>query len=172
MSRGAMAVVGSWAATSRFFCGAPRRRAGSPSAPLPGGGGNSSEWFHRYGLLTVFIPALTPIVPLPLKVFVISAGALRAPFVKFLAVIVVARVIRYFGEVYLGIQLEAGRPGLSDSQRVDPGGHRVRLALAMGGLRDDAGHRHGASPLQWSEDPHSGCPNESRSWRTRRSWPR
>jgi membrane protein DedA with SNARE-associated domain len=38
-------------------------------------------------------------------VFVISAGALKTPFRKFLAVILLARVIRYFGEAYLGILL-------------------------------------------------------------------
>ena len=48
---------------------------------------------------------MTPIVPLPLKVFAISAGALRTSFVKFLGVIVAARVIRYFGLAYLGLQL-------------------------------------------------------------------
>ena len=49
-----------------------------------------------------------PALPLPLKVFVVSAGALKTPFSKFLAVILLARVIRYFGEAYLGIQLGAG----------------------------------------------------------------
>jgi hypothetical protein len=34
------------------------------------------RWFDRYGLVTVFIPALVPLVPLPMKVFVLSAGAL------------------------------------------------------------------------------------------------
>jgi len=63
------------------------------------------QWFSRYGLLTVFIPAVTPIVPLPLKVFVISAAALRTRFSTFLAVILLARVIRYYGEAYLGVQL-------------------------------------------------------------------
>jgi len=62
-------------------------------------------WFQRYGLLTVFIPAVTPFVPLPLKVFVISAGALHTSFPRFLGVVLLARVIRYFGEAYLGIQL-------------------------------------------------------------------
>jgi membrane protein DedA with SNARE-associated domain len=63
------------------------------------------RWFHRYGLLTVFIPAVTPFVPLPLKVFVISAGAMHTPLRRFLAVVLLARVIRYFGEAYLGIRL-------------------------------------------------------------------
>ncbi len=63
------------------------------------------NWFRRYGLVTVFIPAMFPILPLPLKVFVISAGVLHTPFNRFLAVILVARVIRYFGLAYIGIQL-------------------------------------------------------------------
>jgi membrane protein YqaA with SNARE-associated domain len=61
-------------------------------------------WFQRYGLITVFIPAMFPI-PLPLKAFVISAGALRTRLESFIAVILLARVIRYFGEAYIGIQL-------------------------------------------------------------------
>jgi membrane protein YqaA with SNARE-associated domain len=62
------------------------------------------KWFHRYGLVTVFIPALVPI-PMPLKVFVISAGVFHTPFRKFLAVILVARVLRYFSLAYLGVQI-------------------------------------------------------------------
>jgi membrane protein DedA with SNARE-associated domain len=48
---------------------------------------------------------VTPVVPFPLKVFVMSAGAMRTSWAKFVAVIVVARVIRYFGEAYLGLHL-------------------------------------------------------------------
>ncbi|MCE5310716.1 MAG: VTT domain-containing protein [Acidobacteriales bacterium] len=70
---------------------------------------NKSEkfrlWFSRYGLITVFVPAVVPFIPLPLKVFVISAGAMRTPTARFLSVIFVARVIRYFGETYVGIRL-------------------------------------------------------------------
>lgn len=66
------------------------------------------RWFHRYGLLTVFVPAVTPFVPLPLKVFVLSAGAMHTPWRRFLGVVLLARVIRYFGEAYLGIQLGKG----------------------------------------------------------------
>jgi membrane protein YqaA with SNARE-associated domain len=62
-------------------------------------------WFRRYGLVTVFIPALFPLIPLPLKVFVISAGVLHTRFGKFIAVILLARFIRYFGLAYIGIQL-------------------------------------------------------------------
>jgi membrane protein YqaA with SNARE-associated domain len=65
------------------------------------------EWFQRYGLLTIFIPAMLPI-PLPLKVFVISAAVLRTPLRTFVLVIVLGRSIRYFGEAYLGVQLGEG----------------------------------------------------------------
>lgn len=61
------------------------------------------DWFDRYGLLTVFIPAMLPI-PLPLKIFVISAAVFRTPLSTFLLVIAVARAIRYFGEAYLGMK--------------------------------------------------------------------
>jgi membrane protein DedA with SNARE-associated domain len=63
------------------------------------------QWFGRYGLLTVFIPAVVPFVPLPLKVFVISAGAIRTPKGRFLAVILLARVLRYFGLIWLAVRL-------------------------------------------------------------------
>jgi len=63
------------------------------------------QWFARYGLLTVFIPAVVPFVPLPLKVFVISAAAVRTSNGRFLAVILLARVVRYFGLVWLAVRL-------------------------------------------------------------------
>ncbi|MEZ5400636.1 MAG: VTT domain-containing protein [Bryobacteraceae bacterium] len=62
------------------------------------------EWFERYGLITVFIPALVPI-PLPLKVFVLSAGALGVSPVKFVSTIVAARMPRYLGLAWLGSEL-------------------------------------------------------------------
>ena len=58
-------------------------------------------WFERYGLLTVFIPAISP-VPLPMKVPVFCAGALEVRTRSFLAVLVPARVIRYCTLAYLG----------------------------------------------------------------------
>jgi len=61
-------------------------------------------WFLRFGLLTIFIPALIPI-PMPMKLFVITAGVLGTPLAEFLGVVVPARIIRYFGEVWLGITL-------------------------------------------------------------------
>jgi len=63
------------------------------------------QWFVRYGLSTVFVPAVVPLIPLPLKVFVITAGVLRTSPLQFALVIVLARVIRYFGVAWLAIQL-------------------------------------------------------------------
>ncbi len=61
-------------------------------------------WFERYGLVTVFIPALIPI-PMPLKIFVVSAGATGISVRTFALVMLAARVPRYFGEAWLGIRL-------------------------------------------------------------------
>jgi membrane protein YqaA with SNARE-associated domain len=73
--------------------------------PQPGKMRRFRRWVERYGLLTVFIPAVTPLVPLPLKVFVVSAGAMHTSPARFLLVILLARVIRYFGIAYLGTRL-------------------------------------------------------------------
>lgn len=62
-------------------------------------------WFLRYGLVTVFVPALLPIPPLPTKVFVICAGALGVRALPFLLVVLAARIPRYAGLAYLGSQL-------------------------------------------------------------------
>ncbi len=69
-------------------------------------GARFKRWFLEYGLLTVFIPALIPI-PLPLKVFVIAAGALGVNPAVFIGVLALARVPRYFGLAYMGRTLGA-----------------------------------------------------------------
>jgi membrane protein YqaA with SNARE-associated domain len=58
------------------------------------------SWFQRYGLITVFVPALSP-VPLPMKIPVFCAGALQVRTEYFLLVVFIARVIRYFGLAFL-----------------------------------------------------------------------
>ncbi len=63
------------------------------------------EWFHRYGLLTVFIPALLPFPFLPFKVFAACAGAMGVSRTRFLLVLLAGRIPRYLGLVYLGATL-------------------------------------------------------------------
>jgi membrane protein DedA with SNARE-associated domain len=101
-----MAVLGSLAGNVALFEAARYgRRRFTKAVPEPSDPQRFRKWFHRYGLLTVFIPAATPFLPLPLKVFVISAGALHTPLPRFMAVVALARIVRYFGDAYLGIKL-------------------------------------------------------------------
>jgi len=103
-----MALIGSLGGNLLLFYAARRggRRFVEPAdgKPVSGKARRFRAWFDRYGLVTVFVPTLVPI-PLPLKVFVISAGVLRTPVWHFVAVIVAGRFIRYFGEAYLAIRL-------------------------------------------------------------------
>jgi membrane protein YqaA with SNARE-associated domain len=91
-------------------------------------------WFARYGLITIFIPALVPIVPLPLKVFVLSAGALGVPPLTFLMVIVFARLIRYFGLAWLGMRLGADAWPWLQSHGWHLAALAIGLLLALGGI--------------------------------------
>ena len=60
-------------------------------------------WFEQYGMVTVFIPALSPI-PMPMKIPVFCAGALEVHWSYFIGVVLAARAIRYFGLAYLGMR--------------------------------------------------------------------
>jgi uncharacterized membrane protein YdjX (TVP38/TMEM64 family) len=99
------AVIGSTAGNYVLFQTARRggRRFLDKSATSPRQQ-KFRAWFERYGLITVFIPALLPI-PMPLKLFVISAGALGTSVRAFLLVVLLARTLRYFGMAWLGVNL-------------------------------------------------------------------
>jgi membrane protein YqaA with SNARE-associated domain len=127
-----MAVLGSLAGNIGLYVAA-RQGAGwlRKTEPPPGTRRRFRAWFQQYGLLTVFVPAAIPFVPLPLKVFVVTAGALRTPFAGFLAVIVVARVVRYFGEAWLGLALGAGALGFLTRNGWALAGAALALGLAM-----------------------------------------
>jgi membrane protein DedA with SNARE-associated domain len=60
------------------------------------------HWFDRYGLLTVFISAMVPLPIMPMKIFVLCAGALGSRTGAFLMTFVGARIPRYLGLVLLG----------------------------------------------------------------------
>lgn len=65
------------------------------------------QWFDRYGLVTVFIPAVVPFIPLPMKVFVLSAGALGVGPMAFVAVMAAGKLPRFLSVSYLGRALGA-----------------------------------------------------------------
>jgi membrane protein YqaA with SNARE-associated domain len=107
-----VAVIGSLAGNIALFQAVRHgRRLMGKTEAKSGQPQRFQEWFRRFGLMTVFIPAMVPLVPLPLKVFVISAALFQTPLLQFAAVIVLARVIRYFGMAWLGLQLGADAQG-------------------------------------------------------------
>ena len=55
------------------------------------------RWFDRYGLSTVFVAALVPLPVMPLKIFVLSSGALGSKPIRFVLVFLAARIQRYVG---------------------------------------------------------------------------
>ncbi len=101
-----LAVAGSMVGNVILFHAAHRggRRFMNKAAP-EGRGAKFREWFKRYGMVTVFVPALIPI-PMPLKLFVISAGVMGTSFAEFFPVVLAARTLRYFGEAWLGVTLK------------------------------------------------------------------
>lgn len=100
-----LAVAGSMVGNIILFAAANRGGRGvMEKMASKGRGARFRTWFRRYGLLTVFVPALMPI-PMPLKLFVVSAGVMGTRRSSFLAVILLARVLRYFGEAWLGVML-------------------------------------------------------------------
>jgi membrane protein YqaA with SNARE-associated domain len=64
-------------------------------------------WFLEYGLLTVFVPAFVPVIPMPVKIFILSAGALGVSPLRFMIVLTAARIPRYFFLAWLGTRLGA-----------------------------------------------------------------
>ena len=84
-----LSVIGSTGGNIFLFLTA--RRGGKKfleRSAQPGRSQRFRQWFERYGLATVFVPALVPI-PMPMKLFVISAGALHTRIGPFVAVIVI-----------------------------------------------------------------------------------
>ena len=100
-----LAVAGSTAGNTMLFWAARRGGRGFMNkAVTDGRAGKFQGWFRRYGMITVFVPALMPI-PMPLKFFVISAGVLGTATTEFIGVVMAARFLRYFGEAWLGVTL-------------------------------------------------------------------
>jgi membrane protein DedA with SNARE-associated domain len=65
-------------------------------------------WFLEYGLATVFVAAIMPIIPTPMKIFVLSAGAFEVNPIIFIVVFGSARAIRYSLLAWMGLHLGSG----------------------------------------------------------------
>jgi membrane protein DedA with SNARE-associated domain len=144
-----LAVLGSTIGNTILFATARRggRRFMNQAAP-EGRAAKFREWFKRYGMVTVFVPALIPI-PMPLKLFVISAGALGTSMSEFLSVVVAARVLRYTGEAWLGIRLGQESTTFLKTHAWDFAGSAVLLFLALYGFirwRDRTGQPSDSPP--------------------------
>jgi len=85
-------------------------------------------WFQQYGLITVFVPAVSPI-PLPMKIPVFCAGALQVRFEYFLLVLAIARAIRYFGYAYLAVHYGSQTVAFVKAHAWQLGGAALTLAL-------------------------------------------
>ena len=70
----------------------------------------------------------------PLKFFVVSAGALRMGRAKFLLVIAFARLLRYFGDAYLGLKLGSDAQGFLQRNGWTLLGVAIGIGLALLGL--------------------------------------
>jgi membrane protein YqaA with SNARE-associated domain len=81
--------------------------------------------YQRYGLLAVVIPALLP-PPVPLKLFVLLAGAAKVAPWRFGTAIAIGRGIRYFGQGYLAVLY-----GQRAAEMVRENGTIVGIALAL-----------------------------------------
>ena len=71
-----------------------------------GRGAKFRQWYLRYGLVTVFVPAIS-VVPLPMKVPVFCAGALGVRPMTIAGVVFAARFVRYSILAWLGAELGA-----------------------------------------------------------------
>ncbi|MEQ1885668.1 MAG: VTT domain-containing protein [Bryobacteraceae bacterium] len=85
------------------------------------------NWYDRYGLISIFIPALVPIPVLPFKVFAACAGVMSVRRTRFLAVLAAARFPRYFALAYLGQKL-------GENSAVWLRGHLPHLAAVAAGI--------------------------------------
>jgi len=73
-----------------------RKHAGARAALI-------HAWVVRNGFLSVLIAAMLP-PPTPFKAFVIAAGVFRVPLRTFTLAVLLARLLRYFGEGFLAVR--------------------------------------------------------------------
>jgi membrane protein YqaA with SNARE-associated domain len=61
------------------------------------------QQMKQYGALALIPPTMIPL-PLPMKLFVIAAGVFQLPRTHFVAALVFARCVRYFGEAWIAVR--------------------------------------------------------------------
>jgi membrane protein YqaA with SNARE-associated domain len=158
----ALAVTGSLVGTAFFYellrKGGERYLAGYTST---GRGLRFRAWFVRYGLVTVFIPALLPLPFLPFKAFVACAGAMRINRIRFFLVLLTARVLRYSGLAFLGQQLGESSAAWLKAHLWHMGGVAAILFVGLYLLIrwSDRGHVR----LDPGDEPSSGLPPEPKA---------
>ena len=103
------------------------------------------RWFDRYGLSTVFVSALVPLPVMPMKIFVICAGALGTPVHRFIFAFVAARFPRYIGLAMLGQAMGANALGWLRQHVWQLAGFAALLLLALALLVRYIDRRHEAS---------------------------
>jgi membrane protein YqaA with SNARE-associated domain len=67
-------------------------------------GSRFRRWFDKYGLVTVFVPAIS-VIPMPMKAFVACAGVLGIRPLNFAGTVLAARIPRYFFLAWLGREM-------------------------------------------------------------------
>jgi membrane protein YqaA with SNARE-associated domain len=110
------------------------------------------HWFLEYGLLTVFVTAVVPIVPMPLKIFVLSSGALGVGPIAFSAVFFGARLIRYFTLAFLARRLGHGTLPYLASHIWELAGIAVALFLLLFSVIKLMDRRHRLERLAADEE--------------------
>jgi len=95
-----------------------------------GRGARFRQWYLRYGLVTVFVPAVS-VIPLPMKVPVFCAGALGVRPLTIAGIVFVARLIRYSALAWLGAELGANSLTRIFSYKYYLFGAVAALALAL-----------------------------------------
>lgn len=99
----AMATLGSVVGCLVLYELASRGGAAFMTKRVRGGRGDRvAALVRRYGTVAVLVPSLLP-PPAPFKAFVLMAGVVRVPRLKFILAVLVGRGARYFGEGLLAV---------------------------------------------------------------------
>jgi membrane protein YqaA with SNARE-associated domain len=59
---------------------------------------------EKFDALVLLPGTMIPLPPLPMKPFVMAAGVFEMKLLRFISVILFARIVRYFGEAYIAIR--------------------------------------------------------------------